>query len=220
MFVHRVAQGECFASIAHRYGYPDAATLFDHPDNADLKELRKTPYVLRAGDQIVIPEREEKWQEGCATGRLHTFRAKVPKVMVRWHLHEPQGGAPLADTKYLLRIAGVADIEGTTDGDGLVEEEVPPNAQSAELFLFIGGAETEAQALVLRVDIGHLDPIDEMSGVQARLNNVGFRCAVTGALDEDTRRALAAFQEHEGLDATGDVDDATRDKLRAHHRGT
>lgn len=37
--VHRVQQGECLESIAHRYGLMDWRVIFDHPDNEGLREM-------------------------------------------------------------------------------------------------------------------------------------------------------------------------------------
>jgi hypothetical protein len=47
--------------------------------------------------------------------------------------------------------------------------------------------------------IGHLDPIGLVSGVQARLQNLGYPCAVTGESDETTLAALRIFRARNGL---------------------
>jgi N-acetylmuramoyl-L-alanine amidase len=61
-----------------------------------------------------------------------------------------------------------------------------------------------------------MDPADEVSGVQARLNNLGFDCGEPdGVLDDDTKSAVRAFQVLFGLEPSGEIDDAFREKLLA-----
>ncbi|MFO0553319.1 MAG: peptidoglycan-binding domain-containing protein [Polyangiaceae bacterium] len=216
MPTHVVAQGDCIASIADRYGFHDPAALFDHADNAALKALRKLGSVLLPGDRVVIPERAEKWQESCATGKVHSFTLKRPvvhlRVLVRW-----TNGDPIAGKRYVLKVEGRPDVEGTTGSDGLVEAEVPAAALRGEIHVHWDGADVN-WPLVLPVHIGHLDPLDTPTGVQGRLANLGYGCEITGEL-ADTRDALAAFQREEGLEPTGELDDKTRDALRSRHEG-
>jgi hypothetical protein len=56
--------------------------------------------------------------------------------------------------------------------------------------------------------------VDSDEGVRRRLHNLGYRP------DEDLKLALLSFQTTQGLDATGEADDATRAKLTAVHDGT
>jgi peptidoglycan hydrolase-like protein with peptidoglycan-binding domain len=50
--------------------------------------------------------------------------------------------------------------------------------------------------------------------VQARLNNLGFDCGEPdGVLDDETKSAIRAFQVLTGLEATGEIDGALREKL-------
>jgi len=66
--------------------------------------------------------------------------------------------------------------------------------------------------------IGWMDPIAEVSGIQARLNNLGFDCGdPDGAPDDDTTSAVKAFQARIGIDPTGTIDDTLRQKLAAYY---
>lgn len=38
---HTVQQGECFSSLASKYGFKDYRSIYDHSENAELKEKRK-----------------------------------------------------------------------------------------------------------------------------------------------------------------------------------
>jgi len=57
-------------------------------------------------------------------------------------------------------------------------------------------------------------PATEVAGIQARLNYLGYAAGpITGAWSEVTRRALARWQLHQGIDPTGETDADTIDKL-------
>ena len=108
------------------------------------------------------------------------------------------------------------DIDGTTtkgtlDGNGILEQFIPPNAKGGRV-MFNGGKE------IIPIRIGHLNPVDEVSGAQQRLNNLGFRCgSEDGDLDNATKAALLAFQQAHGLNPTGELDAATKGKLSELH---
>jgi hypothetical protein len=211
---HTVAQGECFVSLAHTYGFGDACILYDHPNNADLKRRRPNPNVLLPGDQVYVPERAAIQ---CVTGRIHRFKLRRPQAKLRVHLKDHDGNAH-AGKRYRIE-AGSAVLEGTTDNSGLCEAEVPPDATEACLSLWLRDEETPTR--VWKLDIGHLDPVDSMSGAQARLRNLGlYHGAVDGSLGRATKVALADFQRVRGLTVTGKLDEATRSALTDSHSGT
>jgi len=214
---HTVAQGECLASLAYAWGFADPRVLHDHPKNADLKRLRPNPNVLLPGDQVFIPERTAKVAQ-CATGRTHRFKVRLPRAKLRVHLKDHEGNAH-AGKRYQLEVAS-AVVEGTTDNSGLCEAEVPPDATEARLSLWLRDGE-EAPTRVWTLHIGHLDPVDSVSGAQARLHNLGlYHGAVDGSLGRATKVALAAFQRARGLAVTGKLDEATQSALTDAHAGT
>lgn len=226
---HTVKQGECLSSIAHRYGH-FWETLWDDPGNAELRELRKDPNVLRAGDQVVIPPLRAKSEEGAAESR-HRFRRKGVPAMLRLRVMmeevddseadeeaasggspstSPPPAEPRAHQEFVLDVDGTL-IRGTTDADGQLEVPIPPDARHGRLT--IGPDNT-----VIDLTLGGLDPIDEITGVQGRLNNLGFHCgSPDGVLHAATRAALKHFQEQHGLDPTGEPDAQTRDKIEQVH---
>ncbi len=199
-----VRQGESIDSIALAAGLLPR-TLWDDPGNADLKRERKDPSLLLPGDRLHVPERRPR-QEPGADGQRHKFRRKgLPsKLQVRVLKDgEPRAGAP-----YTLNVDGKLS-RGSLDGDGLVEIPVPPDARRA--LLTVGKDESDRQEFDLR--LSSLDPIASVSGVQQRLDNLGYPCAKSGELDEATRAALADFQRASDLEATGEADQKTRDRL-------
>lgn len=201
------------SSIAAKYGFADWKAIYEHGDNAALRKKRPNPNVIHPGDRVVIPDREVK-QVGCATGEAHKFQVKAQQTRLKIRFRDADGNA-YGDRKYKLTV-GAATFEGRTDGDGLVDQPVPPHESRGELVVWLHGEDTDGYKFPL--DLGALDPPEEISGAQARLINLGFDgVAVSGALDEVTREALLAFQKKHGLTESGALDDATTAALRRHH---
>lgn len=158
----------------------------------------------------MIPDRNPTKHE-VETGADHRFTIPRVRALARIAVLETDD-QPLADTPYELRF-GDQVLEGRTDDDGVLEQPVPPALDQATLTLTDLDVEIELQ-------FGELDPVAEATGVQSRLNNLGFWCgAVDGKIGPKTKAALAAFQASRGLDPRGELDDATREQLGAGHEG-
>jgi len=66
--------------------------------------------------------------------------------------------------------------------------------------------------------VGHLDPVDEATGAQARLKNLGFDPGVIdGIVGPKTKAAIAAFQLRHGLQVSSSLDAQTRSRLQQLH---
>jgi N-acetylmuramoyl-L-alanine amidase len=203
---HIIEEGESTISLALQYGF-FVNTIWDDPANADLKQKRKDMNVLMPGDTVVIPDLEIKQVSG-ATEQQHRFKRKGIPAIYRLQVFDFE--QPRANQDYRLIVDGQV-LRGTTDANGILEQPVPPDAREGELI--IGPDEFR-----LAIDFGYLDPITEISGVQKRLNNLGYLCGEPdGELDEPTRDALADFQDRFGLEPTGELDDATLKKLEEAH---
>jgi hypothetical protein len=201
-----VKQGDCISSIAEKYGH-FWEKLWDHPNNAELREKRKDPNVLYPGDIVFIPDKEEK-QESAATEQRHRFRKNGVPAWLRLRLLNY--GEPRANESYILDIDGVL-FSGTTNADGELECVIPPDAKRGRLRF---GEEHDEYIL----ELGSVDPITEISGVQARLNNLGFDCgAADGAMRSETQAALMEFQKEHELPQSGEPDEKTRNKLLEAH---
>jgi N-acetylmuramoyl-L-alanine amidase len=227
MSVHVVGQGECLSSIAARYGVTDPKALRNHPDNAWLGEKKRHPNVLAPGDQVTVPDPEERWVS-CATEIRHKFAVPVVEARLGLTLKDRRG-KPLGNKKFILSI-GDDDTKGRTTSAGLLEAKVPIFATEARLRVWTK-KDDGAPNVDRTVLIGHLDPIETTAGVQARLRNLGYRCTPTGAVDDATLRAAAAFRAAKGLPAVTEetedddappyaerlIDDALRGALCAGH---
>ena len=58
--MHTVKQGEYLSLIAAQYGFTNWQTIWNLPQNADLQKQRQNPNVLFPGDQVYVPNRENK----------------------------------------------------------------------------------------------------------------------------------------------------------------
>src|SRR5215208_137973 len=193
-----IEQGECISSLCAEYGF-FWSTIWNHADNADLKELRKDPNALLEGDVVVIPDKTKK-EESCATEQKHKFKKKgtPAKIKIRLMLDDE----PRANEPYRLAIDGTW-YEGTLDGDGFLEQVIPPGAVQG--ILRVGSGERIDE---YELALGTLDPIDTESGVSGRLRGLGYHH------EDDATPAISAFQKKEGLEESGELDDETRQKLK------
>jgi N-acetylmuramoyl-L-alanine amidase len=162
---HQVKEGESLASIADQYGF-FWDTLWNHPENAALKDSRKDPNVLMARDRVFIPARRQKEESG-GTGKIHTFRLKGVPVRLNFRLLDEQQ-QPRAGLPYTLSVDGAKAASSTTQTDGLISALISPKAKAAKLVVHAPGGDE-----VYTFDIGHLNPVEYTSGVQARLRNLG-----------------------------------------------
>ncbi len=200
-----VRPGEYLEQIAVR-ARVSADAIWNDPRNAGLRALGRTPTQLHPGDVLTIPD--------AAPGRLvlrvgsfNGYVARVPLVKVPLVLMS--NDEPLRNEPFMVEGLG-APLEGVTDGEGRATFEVPVYVREVTVFL-------PGPVLRFQIVVGQLDPITEPSGVYARLVNLGYAQGGGTPSAVDLRHAVAAFQQAEELPATGEVDDATRDRLREFH---
>jgi len=199
---YKVKQGDCMESIAYSHGF-FWETLWNLPENEELREKRKDPNVLLPGDKVFIPKLRIK-EESCSTEERHRFRLKgVPaKVVIRFEID----GEPRADEPYFLVIDGIRS-NGRTDEEGRIEFYIPPDAKKGRITF----PETEREYDLV---LGGLDPISELSGVQGRLMDLGFFPGpVDNQMSPELTEAIRTFQEQNDLEASGKLDDDTRQKI-------
>jgi hypothetical protein len=214
--MHIVKQGECLSTIALQYGFADYRRIYDHARNSSLRSKRPNPNLLYPGDQVFIPDHDVKLLDKT-TDQLHRFTRKSQTVQLRIRIDDERG-EPFRDHRYRLNVEDQA-VEGRTDGQGLMEQEIAVNACYGEITLWVEEESTEVP-YTWTLEIGDLDPIAEIAGIEARLNNLGFGCGpVDGILGDRTEEALENFQQRHRLDVTGKPDSDTRHKLLELHDG-
>jgi hypothetical protein len=236
---HAVEQGESVISIAYEHGF-SWKTIWNHPQNAELKRSRVDPDALLPGDVLHIPDLTPKVETG-ATEKRHTFQRNGTWAVLRLVLRrpklqseekieqasdsiseyrQPEPKPPeyenLSDTPYALYVDGMLVEEGKTGSDGKLEVKISPVADSAWL-VFDRGTPAER---TLPLNIRHMDPIEELPGVIKRLNNLGIPCSPeVDEQDPEFAFALREFQARHGLQETGRLDDQTRSAIKDAHGG-
>ncbi|MBM3786570.1 MAG: hypothetical protein FJW30_19605 [Acidobacteria bacterium] len=211
---HTVVQGDCMASIAKQYGFSDWNEIFDHASNAELKRLRKNPNTLLPGDVVVIPATDDR-SESAAVDQWHDFEINTQPTFLRLKLLDGDHNI-YSGRKYRLEVEGAVK-EGTVGSDGLIEQEIAADAAEAQLTVFMT-EDTTRGGIVWTLQLGHLNPLEDLTGVQARLQNLGYDPGeIDGVLSEETRAALRGFQHKHSLEVTGEADSATLNKLKQLH---
>jgi N-acetylmuramoyl-L-alanine amidase len=214
--LHTVAKGECLSTIAELYGFRDYRLIYEHASNAEFRKQRPNPNIIYPGDVIAIPEKVPK-VEAIDTGKTHPFILAGQPVLLRIAIRG-ETDEPYAQKRFLLEVNN-RQYKGSTNAEGLIEVRLPPASYQGQLSMWLEDDSPNPSA-VFNLQIGHLDPISEVSGVQARLNNLGFRCGlVDGVAGPKTTSALKQFQGAYGLQPTGECDGGTRSKLEAMHDG-
>jgi len=204
MAEYEVQQGECINSIAKEFGFI-WSTIWDHPKNAALKQKRKDHNILYPGDVVFIPDIRPRVEDG-ATEQVHQFKLKDDRCKLRIRLLV--NDKPRAGEVYRLKIDGKL-FEGKTDGDGWIEQMIAPDAKEGQLIL--PNAHEEYPLL-----LGHMDPINHMSGIQKRLENLGFYIGekADGIFGPKTASGVKAFQRKYGLTIDGIPGPKTQAKLK------
>jgi hypothetical protein len=211
---YRIKQGDCLSSLAKRFGFADYKTIYDHPENARLKQQRYNPNVLFPGDDLFIPDVERK-EVDAASEKTHRFQLKTNKTLLRLLLKDSDE-TPFANLRYELTI-DQQTFEGVTNGEGKLEQKIPADAKQGLIVLYESSAGGSVVSTV-PLHIGDLDPVEELTGVQSRLNNLGIGCGkVDGEFGPKTEAALTEFQRRHGLARTGRPDPPTIAKLRLLH---
>jgi hypothetical protein len=175
---------------------------------------RKSRHILLPGDVVVIPEKRRK-AIPASTGRRYVLQmVAVPEILrIRFltYTQRPRAGVP-----YLLQLTAadgepVPDRQGQTDGEGYLTESIPPNAIAGEVWL---GKGVDMEEIPIR--LGYVNPIEDLHGLQARLNALNYVCGdEDGTFGERTREALRMFQFEHQLPATGERDPVTLERLEA-----
>ena len=202
----RARLGDCVINIAKERGF-FWETIWNLPENQELKTKRKDPNILKVGDTVYVPDLRGKYASK-PTEAEHVFIRKGQKA--NFTLTLMNLGQPRRNEDYTLVVEGVIKV-GRTDEDGTLKAYIPPEARFGLLYL---GEKREQ----IKINFGYVDPIDEVRGVKTRLRNLGF---FSGPIDDETNdelaTAVAQFQRSLDLAGNGEVSDETRQKLKETH---
>ncbi len=200
---YQVKQGDCISSIAFEHGF-FSDTIWNDPNNAELKKKREDPNVLMPGDVVFIPDKRLK-EVSEPTNNVHKFKCKnTPEKFKLQLLIEEE---PRANEEYELEIEDLK-FEGKTDSEGRIQQSIPPNAKRGKLTL-------KKDETVFELKLGNLNPSDEITGAQGRLRNLGlYFGAIDGQMSDDLEQAIQEFQIIKNLEPDGELNEETKDALK------
>lgn len=201
---YQVKQGDCISSIAFEHGF-FADTIWDHPENAELKKKRKDPYILMPGDVVFIPDKRLK-EVSEPTDNVYKYRCKNTPEQFKIQLLRDE--EPRAGEEYELEIEDLK-FKGQTDSEGRIRQSIPPDAKRGKLIPS-GGEE------VYRLQLGNLNPSDEISGAQGRLLNLGYYFGpVDGKMSDELEEAIQEYQFANKIEPDGRLTPETKAALKA-----
>lgn len=212
---HVVKPGDCLSKIAVEYGLT-WQQIWNDGANAALKQERKDPNVLYPGDVVSVPAKKNKVKQK-STGQKHNFKRKKEqsKIILRLLVdNEPVKNVPCR-----LEVAGQPDRLGQVNGNGdvAIEGETEFTLHSSITFAKLHVGE-EPHCSVYKLYIGHLNPYDTLTGMQQRLNNLGYQAGPNdGVVGPRTEAAIRWFQEDQNLKVDGKPTEEVMSKLKATH---
>ncbi len=193
--------------IALAHGFTTPKTLLDAPENKELFKKRTNPHVLFAGDEVFIPEKELR-EENRPTGQRHIFELELPLLELNVKL------VNLRDQSILRPLEAESSAgRHPIEPQGELYKLPIPASETRVVF-----RATDPPKLEVITVVGRLDPVEEVSGQQQRLNNLGYLAGFSTTPDpEQFQWAVQEFQRDHQLKVDGIVGPATRTKLVQKH---
>jgi N-acetylmuramoyl-L-alanine amidase len=146
----------------------------------------------------------------------HHFVLKRQPAFINLRLQDA-ANEPIASASYKLTL-GSFEIEGQTDPDGWIRNQIPALSQNGTLTVWPDPDEPD-DFLQYPVLLGSLDPLETTSGVKGRLQNLGyFRGQVDQQKGTDYDSAVRRFQQDHNLTVDGIVGPQTLQMLEQLHQ--
>lgn len=204
-----IRQGDYMSKLGPTLGF-NPETAWSDPKNDAIRKKRTSMNMLQPGDIVFLPD-DPRPRLPVAGGSTNAYTARIPKVTVKLKLQV--GGVVLPKEPYVIRGVGPDPIEGATDDNGVLSAQVKVHVREFEV-------ELTSRKRTLRVRVGDMDPINELTGVQKRLTHLGFYLPTkTGAENYDALdpkqlvSAIRAFQASKNIKVTGKMDEDTKKAL-------
>ena len=206
---HVVKQGETLTRVAKQYGLT-CEDLSEHADNAELCQLRPDANILFPGDTVQIPDIEPP-KLPLILNTINVFICVEEPEQFIFKLQDLDGQS-VDIHKATLVISGES-IDATVNNNH-ISCTLPPNAgKDAVLNIWLRDQEEPDESMP--ISLGYLDPVNTLSGVQARCNALGYECGVVdGLMGSNTRKGVRGFQTAQSLTVDGDPGPNTQSKLK------
>jgi N-acetylmuramoyl-L-alanine amidase len=204
MPVHKVNRGEWMGGIAAAHGHRSWKPVWEHPRNRKLQR-RRDPNLLVEGDRVYVPKPEPKKDDG-GTDSAHKFRVKVEEDKLILRFVEIDIYLQLfGPIDYRIKVGRHEKVGELTKEGEQIKMPLPISVEKASLWI-------EEFEYVL--EIGGLDPLRRLSGMQARINNLGWDAGpVDNALGRLTKRGTRDFQGFYKIGVDGKIGSETRGKI-------
>lgn len=198
-----ISQGKTILSLAYQEKMP-WEKIWNDSHNKELRDSRENdPDLLLPGDIVTIPDFEPKEVDG-ETEEKHRFRCVTLKRGLYLELVRANGEL-LQNHTYRLTV-GKKIYEG--DCSEPIDIDLPMEAKSG-LLTVLNDEGIEVDNEELKFD--YLDPIVDskksVTGLQARLNNLGYFAGDVDGQFEEITEAIRQFQSDNGVAATGKPED-------------
>jgi hypothetical protein len=203
---HQVEQGEWMGSIAAQYGFALWRPIWKLPENADLRSKRTDPELLFPGDLVWIPEVKQN-SVSRPTDSPHKFTKLGDRATLRLRF---------VDVDRFIRAFGPISYSLEMEDGDTQSGEIAHEGQEIELDLALKAQQGTLQMRgVEPILIGGLDPLNTVSGMQGRLQNLGFDPGpidnIAGPL---TASAVREFQQRNAIHVDGIIGPETRGKMK------
>jgi N-acetylmuramoyl-L-alanine amidase len=201
---YEVEQGDRLPTIARKKRFARWQTIWDFDGNADLKKLRGNAHILFPDDEVSIPSKLARVAEVSGGKAEYVVESAVEVLRVRFAEGDWRGDY---DILFKATPDTVPALSGKLAADGTMEIPLPPETSKVTVELFW---QDDPDAFASHdLLVGELDPSREVSGIQARLANLGYyHDDVTGKLDYNTREAIGRFKRSHLGDCDTGVDSA------------
>lgn len=178
-----IKQGDYLFKIAHEQNF-DAMKVWQAPENADLRKRRPNPNILLPGDVLYIPDAKTREPQTFALtpNTTNTFTSSAPSVAIIVKLIGTNSTTYSSRAYTVKELPALTDLQ--TDGSGTATFQAPVTLDIATLS-FTDTAES------FSFTIAALNPIDSLSGMFQRLQNLGYIGDRLGYSDDDRAAAIA-----------------------------
>lgn len=210
---HTVQQGENLAKIAKQYGFKSHNTIWDDPSNEELRRNRLSPNILYPGDVINIPDKTS-YKIKLPTNKVHTLVVRSPPPQKLRIKVLDQDGVNWQGIRATL-VVGEESIDTVLTENGFIELYLPEDHEDTGTLELYLDEDSEQPSHSFTLNLSHLDPADQVTGMQSRLNSLGYLCGnADGEEGPKTNHAVKEFQLANDLEVTGKLDVATELKLQ------
>ncbi len=200
---HKVVQGETLSSIATRFKFSTIDTIYNHSNNSEFKALRPNPDIIHAGDELFIPETVPAKLK-VELNKKVTFIIKKPKEILSLRINLEEDKDLQAANKDATLIVDDVEHSSKVDASGLVQWKLPKTSTRMGIVKLFLEPDQSEPTHAFEVKLGELNPISENTGIQARLNGLGFHCGkVDNKLKIKSNEAIRKFQQVNNLAIDG-----------------